>query len=224
MLFDLEDYMNGGMVNRLDFIPEKSIVNCFDEVDDLKTTARATKEALLYSCRNYFNKAVLDLPLDKKPLAAQQMVNFLDAYREQAVKGIPFWNMFGSFKVKKMEGGYRFQDGDRYFVTNINEYSPSYDKNKSSIYTSGSEKGVISEVAKYYNRNGQQFGYNDGNKYRLLGKISSYIAILDAIEGNRTYQSYDSSISNDYYTACQNMMNSLKELIIACEGYDNNLQ
>lgn len=224
MLFDLEDYMYTGIVNRRDYVPEKSLANSVPYVEDLATTGYATGNDLRGRVTSYFRAAIEALPLQLKSEATAKFINFQRKFRAYKANMKPYFDMLRSTRIVHEPGYYQFQDGDRY---NINNEPTTMNKNYCDyiVDEDAGSLGKIDAYTRYYEWNGgQDYKYNQGAKQKLEGLSSTRYAALNRTEGEYTYQSYNESVQIDYEVAVVELMQSVKELIIACEGYSNNLQ
>ena len=119
MLFDLEDYVNLGLIGPDSKHPK--LINW----SECYTTSRATRDAYLKEVNEYFLGAqVMSTPVEFQALKVKH-VAFLDAIVDLGPKYRAFWNAMVSFPLSGTEG---FTDGVKFDVYEVskNEQNPNY--------------------------------------------------------------------------------------------------
>jgi len=119
MLFDLEDYVNLGLIGPDSKHPK--LINW----SECYTTSRATRDAYLKEVNEYFLVAqVMSTPVEFQALKVKH-VAFLDAIVDLGPKYRAFWNAMVSFPLSGTEG---LTDGVKFDVYEVakNEQNPNY--------------------------------------------------------------------------------------------------
>ena len=209
MLFDTEDYAYLGIIGQGKLVPERTIKNL--DPGDFLGIAISTEYSVNFSINQMFRASIQVLSLEKRPAAFQKYFTYLEKRRNFKIQLNGLFNIFSSLKVKPIEGGITFNDGD--LITTVSaEEAPE----GSPIFIAGADRGLLYS---WMSQDDPAYGYNGDNLAVINGEVSPSRAVI-AGEGqwSFSYKAWNEVDYNNYLTSFEELVSAQKELLIECEG------
>lgn len=193
MLFDLEDYINAGVIGN-NQLPATGI-----NWEDTYSTARSTRDNHIKAVMDYFRVAINFVPLEQRPTAIQKWDEWTAATFALSPILYNYWNAVISIQILGV-----FNEGDHYYKLQL----PAYESEGVLVDYSSLGYALVTEPKRYP-------WSNDSWDYYFVFAYQ-YTEDTSAFE----YKTLTQELQDQYGAAIEAVMLAEKELVLSLEGPD----